>query len=284
MIVVTGASGQLGRLVIHSLLKRVPASQIVAAVRNPTRVADLAQLGVQVRQADYSQPDSLIGAFAGAQKVLLISSSEVGQRVAQHAAVIAAAKQAGVALLAYTSLLHADSSPLGLAAEHQQTEQLIRDSGLAHVILRNGWYTENYLAAIPAALAHGVLLGSAGEGRIASAARADYAEAAAVVLTTPQRSGALYELAGDEAYTLAQLAEEVARVSGQHVVYQDLPEADYRAALLGAGLPEGVASLLADSDKGASQGGLFDDSHQLSTLIARPTTAWRSLVAEVVNG
>lgn len=284
MIVVTGASGQLGRLVIHSLLKRVPASQIVAAVRNPTRVDDLAQLGVQVRQADYSQPDSLIGAFAGAQKVLLISSSEVGQRVAQHAAVIAAAKQAGVALLAYTSLLHADSSPLGLAAEHQQTEQLIRDSGLAHVILRNGWYTENYLAAIPAALAHGVLLGSAGEGRIASAARADYAEAAAVVLTTPQRSGALYELAGDEAYTLAQLAEEVARVSGQHVVYQDLPEADYRAALLGVGLPEGVASLLADSDKGASQGGLFDDSHQLSTLIARPTTAWRSLVAEVVNG
>lgn len=284
MIVVTGASGQLGRLVIHSLLKRVPASQIVAAVRNPSRVADLAQLGVQVRQADYSQPDSLIGAFAGAQKVLLISSSEVGQRVAQHAAVIAAAKQAGVALLAYTSLLHADHSPLGLAAEHQQTEQLIRDSGLAHVILRNGWYTENYLAAIPAALAHGVLLGCAGEGRIASAARADYAEAAAVALTTPQRSGALYELAGDAAYTLAQLAAEVAKASGKPVVYQEMSEADYRAALLGVGLPDGLASLLADSDRGASQGGLFDDSHQLSQLIARPTTEWRSLVAEAVRG
>ncbi|MGL4207680.1 MAG: SDR family oxidoreductase [Aeromonadaceae bacterium] len=284
MIVVTGASGQLGRLVIHSLLKRVPASQIVAAVRNPSRVADLAQLGVQVRQADYSQPDSLIGAFAGAQKVLLISSSEVGQRVAQHAAVIAAAKQAGVALLAYTSLLHADHSPLGLAAEHQQTEQLIRDSGLAHVILRNGWYTENYLAAIPAALAHGVLLGCAGEGRIASAARADYAEAAAVALTTPQRSGALYELAGDAAYTLAQLAAEVAKASGKPVVYQEMSEADYRAALLGVGLPDGLASLLADSDRGASQGGLFDDSHQLSQLIARPTTEWRSLVAEAVKG
>lgn len=284
MIVVTGASGQLGRLVIHSLLKRVPASQIVAAVRNPSRVADLAQLGVLVRQADYSQPDSLIGAFAGAQKVLLISSSEVGQRVAQHAAVIAAAKQAGVALLAYTSLLHADHSPLGLAAEHQQTEQLIRDSGLAHVILRNGWYTENYLAAIPAALAHGVLLGCAGEGRIASAARADYAEAAAVALTTPQRSGALYELAGDAAYTLAQLAAEVAKASGKPVVYQEMSEADYRAALLGVGLPDGLASLLADSDRGASQGGLFDDSHQLSQLIARPTTEWRSLVAEAVKG
>ena len=284
MIVVTGASGQLGRLVFHSLLKRIPASQIVAAVRNPASVADLAQLGVQVRQADYNQPASLVSAFAGAKKLLLISSSEIGQRVAQHAAVITAAKQAGVELLAYTSLLHADSSPLGLAAEHQQTEQLIRDSRLAHVILRNGWYTENYLAAIPAALAHGVLLGSAGEGRIASAARADYAEAAAVVLTTTQPANVIYELAGDEAYTLSQLAAEVSRVSGKSVVYQDLPEADYSAALLGVGLPEGLASLLADSDRDASQDWLFDDSHQLSALIARPTTAWRSLVAEAVKG
>ena len=284
MIVVTGASGQLGRLVIDSLLKRVPASQIVAAVRNPASVADLAQLGVQVRQADYTQPASLITAFAGAQKLLLISSSEVGQRVAQHAAVITAAKQAGVELLAYTSILHADRSPLALAAEHQQTEQLIRDSGLTHVLLRNGWYTENYLASLPAALAHGVLLGSAGEGRIASAARADYAEAAAVVLTTPQTSGAIYELAGDEAYTLSQLAAEVTKLSGKEVVYQDLPEAEYGAALQSVGLPEGLASLLADSDRGASQGGLFDDSHQLSTLIARPTTAWRRLVAEALKG
>lgn len=284
MIVVTGASGQLGRLVIHSLLKRIPASQIVAAVRNPASVADLAQLGVQVRQADYSQPASLSTAFAGAQKLLLISSSEVGQRVAQHAAVITAAKQAGVELLAFTSLLHADRSALGLADEYQQTERLIRDSGLAHVILRNGWYTENYLAALPAALAHGVLLGSAGEGRIASAARADYAEAAAVVLTTTQPANVIYELAGDEAYTLSQLAAEVSRVSGKSVVYQDLPEADYRAALLGVGLPEGLASLLADSDRGASQDWLFDDSHQLSQLIARPTTAWRHMVAEAVKG
>ena len=284
MIVVTGASGQLGRLVIHSLLKRVPASQIVAAVRNPASVADLAQLGVQVRQADYNQPASLTTAFTGAQKLLLISSSEVGLRVAQHAAVITAAKQAGVPLLVYTSLLHADRSSLGLAAEHLQTEQLIRDSGLAHVILRNGWYTENYLAAIPAALAHGTLLGCAGEGRIASAVRADYAEAAAVVLTITQPANVIYELAGDEAYTLSQLAAEVSKVSGKSVVYQDLPEADYRAVLLNAGLPEGLANLLAGSDRGASQDWLFDDSHQLGTLIARPTTAWRSLVAEAVNG
>ncbi len=279
MIVVTGASGQLGRLVIDSLLARMPAGQIVAAVRNPERVADLAALGVQVRQADYNQPDSLVRAFAGADKVLLISSSEVGQRVAQHAAVITAAQQAKVKLLAYTSLLHADRSPLGLAAEHQQTEALLRDSGLPVVLLRNGWYTENYLANIPSALEHGVLLGSAGEGRIASAARADYAEAAAIVLTRDQQAGLVYELAGDSGYTLAELAGEISRHAGRTIPYQDLPQGEFQSILLGAGLPEGLAALLADSDAGASQGGLFDDSHQLSELLGRPTTSLATLVA-----
>lgn len=279
MIVVTGASGQLGRLVIDSLLARMPAGQIVAAVRNPERVADLAQLGVQIRQADYNQPDSLLRAFAGADKVLLISSSEVGQRVAQHAAVIAAARQAQVKLLAYTSLLHADCSPLGLAAEHQQTEALLRDSGLPVVLLRNGWYTENYLASIPSALEHGVLLGSAGEGSIASAARADYAEAAAIVLTREQQAGLVYELAGDSAYTLAELAAEISRHAGRTIAYQDLPQAEFQSILLGAGLPEGLAALLADSDVGASQGALFDDSHQLSELLGRPTISLAALVA-----
>ena len=279
MIIVTGASGQLGRLVIDSLLARMPAGQIVAAVRNPERVADLAELGVQVRQADYNQPDSLVRAFAGADKVLLISSSEVGQRVAQHAAVITAAQQAKVKLLAYTSLLHADRSPLGLAAEHQQTEALLRDSGLPVVLLRNGWYTENYLANIPSALEHGLLLGSAGDGRIASAARADYAEAAAIVLTRDQQAGLVYELAGDSGYTLAELAGEISRHAGRTIPYQDLPQGEFQSILLGAGLPEGLAALLADSDAGASQGGLFDDSHQLSELLGRPTTSLATLVA-----
>ena len=171
MIVVTGASGQLGRLVIQSLLKTVPAAGIVAAVRQPAAVADLAALGVQVRQADYAQPATLDAAFQGATKVLLISSSALGERVAQHGNVIDAARRAGVALLAYTSLLHADTSPLGLAAEHTATEALLRASGVPHVLLRNGWYTENYLASLPAVLQHGAVIGSAGEGRIASAAR-----------------------------------------------------------------------------------------------------------------
>lgn len=279
MIVITGASGQLGRLVIESLLQTVPAGEIVAAVRNPEKVADLAARGVQVRVADYDQPASLAAAFAGADKLLLISANEVGRRVPQHRAVIEAAKAAGVGLLAYTSLLHADSSPLPLAAEHRETEALIRASGLPAVILRNGWYTENYLAGIPTALQYGVVLGSAGAGRIASAARADYAAAAAAVLTRDDQAGRIYELAGDASYTLAELAAEIAKQSGQAVNYQNLPESEFKAALLGAGLPDFLATLLAESDVGASKGGLFDDSRQLSQLIGRPTTSLANMVA-----
>ena len=272
MIVITGASGQLGRLVIQSLLTKVPANRIVAAVRNPEKASDLAALGVQVRRADYTDSASLDAAFQGAEKVLLISSSEVGQRLAQHRNAIDAAKRADVALLAYTSLLHADTSPLGLAGEHVATEAWLKQSGVPFVLLRNGWYTENYLASIPPALQHGAFIGSAGEGRIASAARADYAEAAAIALTRPEQSGKVYELAGDDAYTLAGFAAELSRQSGKAIPYVDMPENEYKSALIGAGLPEAIAGLLADSDSGASRGGLFDDTRQLSALIGRPTT------------
>ena len=197
MIAITGASGQLGRLVIEELLKTLPAAEIVALVRTPDRIKDLAERGVQVRQADYDQPETLKAALKGVDKLLLISSSEVGRRVAQHRAVIEAARLVGVRLLAYTSLLHADTSPLALAHEHQETESLLKASGLPHVLLRNGWYTENYTASIPTAVRHGVFLGSAGDGRIASAARADYAAAAAAVLIRDNQAGLVYELAGD---------------------------------------------------------------------------------------
>lgn len=282
MIVVTGASGQLGRLVIEELLKKLPAQQIVAAVRNPDKLSDLAVRGVQVRLADYSQPDTLEAAFQGAEKVLLISSSEVGQRVAQHRNAIDAAKRAGVGLVVYTSILRADTSPLALAAEHKETEALLKASGLSHTLLRNSWYTENYLASIPPALQHGVFIGSAGEGKIASAARADYAAAAAAVLTRSGQAGKTYELAGDEAYTLAELAAEITRQSGKVVVYQNLPEADFKGALLGAGLPDPIAGLLAESDVGAAKGGLFDNGHQLSELIGRPTTPLATLVKAAI--
>lgn len=272
MIVVTGASGQLGRLVIAELLKSVAPAEIVAAVRTPAKVANLAAQGIGVRAADYTRPETLDAAFAGADKLLLISSSEIGQRAAQHRNAIDAAKRAGVGLIAYTSILHADTSPLALADEHKATEAMLKDSGIPHVILRNGWYTENYLASVPPALQQGAFIGSAGTGRIASAARADYAAAAAAVLTGSGHAGQIYELAGDVAYTLTDLAAELSRQSGKAVAYADLAEADFKAALLGAGLPEGVAALLSDSDVGASKGGLFDDGHALGRLIGHPTT------------
>ncbi|MGE4554496.1 MAG: SDR family oxidoreductase [Desulfovibrionaceae bacterium] len=273
MIAVTGAGGQLGHLVIQSLLRAAaPAGEIRALARTLDKARDLAAAGVQVRHADYDRPETLVPALEGVEKLLLISSSAVGRRAPQHQAVIQAAKTAGVRLVAYTSILHADTTPLGLAAEHKATEAALKASGLPCVLLRNGWYTENYLAALPAALERGVLVGCTGNGRIASAARADYAAAAAAVLTREGQAGRVYELAGDTAYTLAELAAEAARQAGRPLSYQDLTQEQYRAVLMDAGLPEGLAAMLADSDHGASLGGLFDDGRQLSALIGRPTT------------
>lgn len=272
MIAITGATGQLGHHVIESLLKTVPASQVVAIVRHPAKAATLSQRGITVRQADYSDEAAFTTALQGVEKLLLISSSEVGQRAVQHRNVINAAKTAGVKFIAYTSLLHADRSPLGLHLEHVETEKMLAGSGISYTLLRNGWYSENYLASAPAALEHGVFIGAAGEGKIASATRADYAAAAARVLSTDGHAGKVYELAGDDAWTLSQLADELSQQSGKHIVYQNLSEADFAAALRGAGLPTELADMLADSDIGASEGGLFDNSRTLSQLIGRPTT------------
>lgn len=282
MIAITGATGQLGQHVIESLLKTVPASQIVAIVRNPAKATTLSQQGITVRQADYSDEAALTTALQGIDKLLLISSSEVGQRAPQHRNVINAAQAAHVKFIAYTSLLHADTSPLGLADEHVATEKMLAESGIAYALLRNGWYTENYLASAPAALEHGVFIGAAGEGKIASATRADYAAAAARVISEDGHTGKTYELAGDAGWTLSQLAAELAKQSGKKVVYQNLSEADFAAALKGVGLPAGLADMLADSDTGASKGGLFDDSHTLSKLIGRPTTSLADSVKGIV--
>ncbi|MEH2922036.1 SDR family oxidoreductase [Samsonia erythrinae] len=278
MIAITGASGQLGRLVIEQLLEKVPANDVVALVRDVNKVTDLSARGVQVKAADYTQPASLEAALQGVNKLLLISSSEVGQRVAQHRNVIEAAVKAGVKLVAYTSLLHADKSPLALAEEHNKTEALLKDSGLPHVLLRNGWYTENYAGSIPEALKHGVFIGSAGEGKISSATRDDFAAAAVAVLTQEGQAGKVYELAGDESYTLADLAAEISKQSGKNIGYRNLSETDFTAALVSVGLPDALAAVVADSDVGASKGGLFDDGKQLSRLIGRATTPLSAVV------
>lgn len=273
MILVTGASGQLGHLIISSLLaKGVAPSNVVAAVRSPEKASDLQQRGVQVRQADYTDLDSLKTAMAGVTRVVLVSSSEVGQRASQHQNIIDAAQEAGVELLAYTSILHADTSPLALAEEHRATEAALAASSVPYVLLRNGWYSENYTMSAPAAIEHGAVLGSAGDGKYSTATRADYADAAAIVITSEQQAGQVYELAGDESFTLSQYAQYLSQASGKEVVYQDLSEAEYAKILTDIGLPEGFANILADSDIGASKGGLFDDSLTLSRLIGRPTT------------
>lgn len=283
MIAITGATGQLGRLVIHALLKKIPADSIVAIVRNVDKAKDLSALGVNVRQADYNHPASWDAALQGTEKLLLISSSEIGQRIPQHRAVIDAAQRVRVKLLAYTSVLHADTSVLRLADEHRETEAAIKASGVPFTLLRNGWYTENYAMGIGAAQSLGAVYGCAGDGRISSASRADYAEAAAVVLTSDHQAGKVYELAGDSAYTLSEFATEISQQSGQSIPYINLPEAEYKKALLGAGLPEPLAALLADSDTGAAKGALFDHGQQLSRLIGKPTSLWQEAVKEALN-
>jgi NAD(P)H dehydrogenase (quinone) len=283
-IIVTGAAGQLGRLVVAELLKIAPAAHVIGLVRNAAAAKDLADRGVELRTANYDDPASVAAALAGADKVLLISSSEVGRRAQQHRSVIDAAKAAGVKLLAYTSILHADTSPMALAVEHRETEALIRSSGVPFTLLRNGWYTENYTGNIAAAIQHGAVLGAARDGRISSAARADYAAAAAAVLASPEnQAGKVYELAGDKAFTLTEYAAEIARQSGKPVAYKDLPEADYKAALQAVGLPEVFAELYAESDAKAADGALYDESRQLSRLIGRPTTTMAQSVAAALS-
>lgn len=282
MIAVSGASGQLGRLVINALLNRVATGEIVALVRTPDSVSDLAAKGVQVRAFDCDAPETLAPALAGVNRLLLISGNAVGRRVPQHDAVIGAAKAAGVSLIAYTSILNAEHSPMLLAAEHKVTEALLAASGLDTALLRNGWYTENYLMGAGAAVEHGVLLGSSDDGIISSAARTDYAEAAATVLVRGLTG--TFELAGDAGFSQAELAAALAEISGKPVVYQNLPQADYAAALEQVGLPGPYAAVLADSDARAGEGALFDASGTLSQLIGRPTTPWRETIAAGLRG
>ena len=282
MIAITGATGQLGQLVINELVTKVDPSQLIAVVRSPEKAQSYSEQGIDVRLGDYSQADTLSTALAGVKQLLLISSSEVGQRTPQHKAVIEAAKANGVEHILYTSILKADSSPLPLAKEHLETEALIKASGIAYTVLRNGWYTENYAASIAPSLEHSAFIGCAGEGKIASAARADYASAAVAailnVLEGKASGSDILELAGSDAYTLSEFAAETAQQADKTVAYVNLPESEFAGALIGAGLPEPLAILLAESDTGASKGGLFSDDSTLSDLIGRPTTPYADVI------
>ncbi len=285
MIAITGASGHLGRLVIASLLKRVPANQIVAAVRTPSKAADLAALGVQVREADYNKPATLNEAFAGATSLLLISSPNVDtdERFGEHKAVIDAAKAVGVQLIAYTSVLRADTSTLLIAPGHLATERYLAASTIPWVFLRHPSYLENYTGSLAAVLEQGGIAGSAGDSRNSAVTRADLADAAAIVLATPGHAGKIYELGADVSFTMAAFAAELSKQSGKNVVYNNLPQQVYQTMLESFGLPAKIAQFVADADaKARTDDELYTPSRDLSALIGRPTTPIAVAIADAL--
>lgn len=281
-IAITGATGQLGQLVIQHLLKQTQAENIVALVRNVEKAEHLKAQGVDIRYFDYDSPATLVPALQGIDKILLISANEVGRRTPQHKAVIDAAIEAKVPYIAYTSLLRADTSPLGLAQEHRETEQIIHESGLSYTFLRNNWYSENYLAGLAHNIETGILYGAAQDSLISAAPRTDYAEAAAKVLLSENHKSKIYELASSTAFTLETLAETISKVSNKTVVYTNLSAEDYKQGLLQAGLPKGLVDVIVEADIEAQNGAMLSDSKDLETLLNRSTTSLEETIKSLL--
>ena len=277
---ITGATGQLGQLVVQKLKDKNPDAKLVALVRNPDKAKPL---GIEAKAFDYEQPEALPKALEDIDRLVFISGSEIGKRETQHKNVINAAKQAQVKQIAYTSLLHADTSSMILAPEHLATEKMLQDSGIPHTILRNGWYTENYTAGLKQAVEQGAIIGSAGDGKISSATREDYAEAIAETIINDDHTGKTYELAGDQTFTMQDLAAEVSKQTGKNIEFVNLPETEYAQKLQEIGLPEGMAKAFASLDYSASKNDLHDESGELARLINRPTTSLSQAVKTGLN-
>ncbi|MEZ5059054.1 MAG: SDR family oxidoreductase [Saprospiraceae bacterium] len=278
---ITGATGKLGTWVLAKLKERVAGDEIVALVRNPEKLEDKS---IEARNFDYNQPNALAASLQGIDKLLLISGNEIGKRFEQHQAVIQAAKEAGVNQMVYTSLLNADDSSLVLAPEHLETEKALKASGIDYTILRNGWYNENYTESVQGVLEAGNLFGSAGEGKISSASREDFAEAAAVVLAEGTHKNKTYELSGDQEFTMQDYANEISEISGTKIPYVDLSEGEYSNALVESGLPEGLAGFLAGTHTATRKGDLYDAGNDLHNLIGRPTTSIRQSLSNELKG
>ncbi len=266
-IAVTGATGQLGRLVLEKLKNE--NVDVVALARNTEKAQDL---GVEVRAFDYDQPEQMEDALAGVDRLLLVSSNDIGKRLQHHESVIHAAKKAGVSQLVFTSLVNVDHSTLNLAGEYIDSEKSLQASGVPFTILRNAWYTENYTSSAANAVAGGAFIGSAGDGKISAASREDLAEAAVAVLLGSDHEGKVYELAGDQAFTLKDLAAAISEVTGKDIPYRNLSEGEYKDALVSHNVPEGFAAMIASWDVSASKGDLYSEDKTLSQLIGRPTT------------
>jgi NAD(P)H dehydrogenase (quinone) len=279
-IVVTGATGHLGRLIVEALLRRgVPAADLVATGRNVEAIGDLADRGVTVRRADFGDAAQLRETFSGAEKLVLVSTTTPSERLGNHRRAIDAASQAGVSLIAYAGMLHADTATTILGATHRETEAYLRESGVPAVVLRNGWYVENYTELLPLFIQNHAIIGAAGQGQVSAASRVDYAEAAATVVATEGHAGAVYELGGDEAFTLPELAAAVSSATGEQIAYRDMPVAELTEAYRAVGLPAEFAEAIADADRGLSLGELFTDSGHLSKLIGRPTASLSDAIA-----
>lgn len=279
---VTGASGQLGRQAVAHLATIVDPAQIIALVRSAAAEADYAAQGIATRRGDYEDRASLVAAFAGVDRLLFISSSAIGSRISQHANVVEAAKAAGVGFIAYTSLLGAAARAMLIGQEHVATETMLADSGIAHTLIRNGWYSENLMISLPQALATGQIFGASGDGRFSPAARADYAAAAAVILKGGHDRQTL-ELGGDESFTMDEFAETVSALSGKPVRFVNIPQEALADGMVQAGLPAPVAAVLADADARAAQGLLFTQSADLSRILGRPTRSYRDMLAEAIG-
>ncbi|XKK63639.1 SDR family oxidoreductase [Streptomyces sp. ARC32] len=282
-IVATGATGHLGRHVVRQLLEKVPADRVTAVVRDRDKAADLADRGVRLAVADYNSPETFDGLFAAGDRVLLISGNEFDKgRVRQHTVVIDAAKKAGVALLAYTSA--PESLRAALADDHRATEEVLVGSGVPYVLLRNGWYHENYTEQLAPVLEHGAVVQAAGEGRVSSASRADYAAAAVAVLTGEGHENTAYELGGDEAWSFAEYAAELSRQTGREIAYRPVSVEAYTGILTGAGVPGPLADVFAGVDAAIAKGELVVSTGDLSRLAGRPTTPLAEAVTAALKG
>ena len=238
-IVITGASGQLGRLTAELVLARVPASEVTLTTRRPEALSDFVGRGARVRQADFDRPETLAEAFAGGERLLLISADVVGRRVAQHRAAIEAAREVGVRHVAYTSYLNpVAENPAVITPDHRDTEEALRESGLAWTALRNAFYAEYQVPAGAQAIATGQLIHNNGEGRIAYVSREDCAAAAAAVLTTEGHEGKAYDITGPESLSFAEAAERISAATGREIRHVDVPPEAARQGMLSSGMPE----------------------------------------------
>ncbi|MDE1158353.1 MAG: SDR family oxidoreductase [Neorhizobium sp.] len=277
-LLVTGANGKLGRATIHHLLEtsKVPASDIVAASRDTEKLADLADKGIEVRKADFNDEAGLVTAFAGIDRVLLVSTDELatpGGRLKQHTAAVSAAKTAGVGHILYTSMPNPDKSLVSFAPDHLGTEEAIKASGLAYTILRNAWYDDNYMMAMPHNLAGGKWFTSTGTGKVANISRDDCARGAAAALANPPAGNTTLTLTGPESLSADKIAALVSKAAGKPLAVVQVTDEQLGQGIASAGLPDFVVKMLVSASANIRAGNFDIVTDDFETLTgAKPQT------------